>query len=57
MMIGNLLKRRSFNDTLALLIAFGVLFLWVAVALSLIVWESAIQRYFRKEPPWGREVE
>ena len=65
-MFGKFLKRKTFNDTLALLIVLGVPFLWVADALwfenkvseaakgaSILAWGSVIQHYFRKAPPTG----
>ena len=63
-MFGIHLKRKTFNDTLALLIVFGVPLLWVADAAlldgkvseaakgaSILAWGSVIQHYFRKAPP------
>ena len=65
-MFGTILKRKTFNDTLALLIILGVPFLWVADALwlankvpkeaigaSILGWGNVVLFYFRKAPPAG----
>lgn len=62
----HLFKRKTFNDTLALLVVFGVPLLWIvdavwldgkvakeAIGASILAWGSVIQYYFRKAPPTG----
>ena len=60
-MLGNLFKRKGFNDTLALIFGVGIPGLWVlnhwypmpseAVGASIAGWTMIIVHYFRKKAP------
>lgn len=62
--MGRILKRESFNDTLAILFGLGIPALWVlnhwyalpgeALGASIAVWTLVAQHYFRKAKPNGQ---
>lgn len=62
----HLFKRKTFNDTLALVIVIGIPLLWIADAIwldgkvakeaigaSILGWGNVVLFYFRKAPPIG----
>ena len=63
MNIPHLFKRKTFNDTLALILILGIPGLWLlkkwlpiptkATGATIVAWTSVIRHYFRKAPPNG----
>lgn len=62
-MMGTVFKRKTFNDSLALIFTVGIPGLWVlnhwyalpseAIGASIVVWTLVAQHYYRKAAPNG----